>query len=314
MSTDAEVIADKLIVLMNRGQIYRNRYVKSCPFSMLKNELSERQFNILIALDFLKINTVSELSSYMDISKSTLSIILSKMIKKGYITKVYPEEQDDKRKVYFYISDVGKNILDSARKTHFNDFKMMYEKFTEEERIYLKEGIMLLSQTADSYEQFSEYAAAQDSELSDIEIMGKRLDSFFKSFIEYNQRIFKGAFNINGNSSGLTKNQFNILTAIRNLNHDTITKLENFLNSSGSTVSITISKLVSDGYLYKEQPADNEDKRVVYIRLTDKGVKTLDDMKNTVRNLLIEYVENLTIEKRKTLNLAVDKFLLVFKL
>lgn len=318
-NSNDEIIAEKFMQLTKNGPIYRSRYIKNVKCGKLKSELSERQFSILFAIKLVKKHTISELSELMNVSKSTLSIIISKMIKNGYIVKVYPEEKDDKRKVFFYTSELGDDTLKKLRKHNLDEFKYLYNHFTSEQRENLKIGIDLLKSVLDKKKfnyfnhSIEEFNANHNSE-DEIENMAYNFALFFGTLIETGREIMKGGFNVNGNIDSLTKNQYHLLFCINSLKYDTVSKLENFLNSSGSTVSITISKLVKDGYLYKKYPQDGEDGRIVYIRLTEKGKESLLKVQNNIKNLFIAYLNTLDENKKEILNKAVDHLLLVFNI
>ncbi|MBR1738245.1 MAG: hypothetical protein IJ736_14760, partial [Firmicutes bacterium] len=70
--------------------------------------------------------------------------------------------------------------------------------------------------------------------------------------------------------------------------------------------SITVSKLVEKGYLYKEYPKGGDDGRVVIIKLTDKGHKTLSEVEKIVEHRTKEYVGKLNEKEREDLNMALD--------
>jgi DNA-binding MarR family transcriptional regulator len=63
------------------------------------------------------------------------------------------------------------------------------------------------------------------------------------------------------------------------------------LGSSGSTLSIGVSKLVDKGYLYKEYPTSGQDGRHVFIRLSDKGKEALEKTREAANNKFLIYLE-----------------------
>lgn len=308
--SDSDVIASKLIKLINIVPSYKNKYSKEMAIFKIKNELSERQFNILYSLATFNKNTISELSELMNVSKSTLSIVMSKMLKKGFIIKTYPNDYEDKRKIYFSLSDKGINKLKELRQIYIDDFRNMYNSFNEQQKADFKKGISMLN-TIVIYKNkniINEIIHSND----EIEKIGSKIALFFSNFIEVSKDLCKGEFNINGNNNSLTKNQFFILIAINTYKYDTVSKLEKFLHSSGSTVSITISKLVKNGYLYKVYPSGDEDGRIIYIKLTEKGENILKTTQERVKFLFKKFIESLEEEQRCTLEDAMDLLLSVF--
>lgn len=308
--SDLDVLASKFIRLMYEVPSYQNKYLKEIGILKVKSELSERQLKILYSLSTLDINTISELSELMNISKSTLSIIMSKMIKKGLIVKTYPTSFDDKRKVFFSLSEEGKNRLKEFMMVCIEDFRHVYDSFDNEQKENFKNGILMLNSIMlKKNERLQEIIIKSNDEV--VKIVS-RIVKFFINFIDTTREVCKGEFNINGNNNSLTKNQFFILVAIDLYNYNTISKLEKFFHSSGSTISITISKLVKDGYLYKIYPSEDEDGRVIYIRLTEKGIDILKETEKGLKQVIKKFIESLEENKRCELEAATDLLLSVF--
>lgn len=306
---------ERLMELIEYASIYKNRYIKNSKFYKLKGDISERQYAILFAIKDIKIYTVSEMAKLMNLNKSTLSIIINKMVKKGYINKHYPENSQDKRKIYFYPSKLGVEKLEQLKKANIEEFKYMYSSFSDKQKENFEIGVEFLKKVSEEKSTLATEIVKRNFNIEDkIEHMVGKLALFFSSFIETNREIVKDEFNIHKNVDSITKNQFHLLVYIDTFNYDTVSKLETFLNSSGSTVSITISKLVENGYLYKEYPNKTEDGRIVYIRLTDKGKKIIKETKEKVKTLFINYFESLNQEEKKYLNKAIYHLLLVFNI
>lgn len=78
--------------------------------------ISPAQLNILWAIRDFGIDTLPQLSAFLITSKSSLSITMTKMVKEGYLCKKMPVEGDDRRKVYFYVTNQGSKLLDSIEK------------------------------------------------------------------------------------------------------------------------------------------------------------------------------------------------------
>ncbi len=69
--------------------------------------------------------------------------------------------------------------------------------------------------------------------------------------------------------SQITYTQFNLIHRIRETDHATITNLSASLELTKPTLTTAVNKLIQLGLVMKE--VSKEDKRVQYIRLTDKG-------------------------------------------
>lgn len=74
--------------------------------------------------------------------------------------------------------------------------------------------------------------------------------------------------------SKLTINQFHYIDAIYELNRPTVSELAERLKITRASVTTGVNKLISMGYVHKEP--SNEDRRVVYVRLTENGKRLIE--------------------------------------
>lgn len=88
-----------------------------------------------------KVN-ISQLCSEMSLSKGTVSGIISRLEEAGYVIKIKNEE--DKRNTYVAFSDKGKEFANSFRGKINESFDKIFENFTEEEVIELKNNLLKL--------------------------------------------------------------------------------------------------------------------------------------------------------------------------
>jgi len=75
-------------------------------------------------------------------------------------------------------------------------------------------------------------------------------------------------------SYGFTKSQLIIFAALAHSGRLRMTQVAVILSSSKEQATRTVAQLVDDGYVAREQGMDN--RRMVYVRLTDKGQELLD--------------------------------------
>ena len=302
---ESETAAKKLIAFMDEAVRYKARYIKNCGMFKNDNNLSERQIRILITLSIYEKDSVSEMAKFMNISKSTLSIILSKMIKKGFVTREYPGGDGDKRKTYFKITNEGIDQLKALGDSLIEGFRTVYESFSCEKKKDFFEGVKKLSDSIKALKT-DFYNIAVNSEFykeisasDEVSAMAVYLYLFFICFAEYYESILKERIKINYDFKALTRNRYNILHCIEYFGFDTVSKLEEYLCQSGSAVSIAVSKLVKEGYLYKEYPSGDEDGRIVYIRLTKKGFEIIDSAKKGAFEAFTMYFDEFSEEQRK---------------
>lgn len=273
--------------------------------SSLMEGMSYRQMEILIVLECMDINTISEMSAFLKISKSTLSIIMNKLVNKAYVYKEYPEGSADKRRVYFKISQKGSGVLNRIDGLFMEKLTKVYSDFDDHQRKMFKEGIDCLKKIHHNSHlvAVSQYKANGD----EMKAIAADIGYFFMTC-----RLYRSE-NIPEINFKLTKNQFQLMVCVAAFGMDTITKLEKHLGSSGSTLSIGISKLVKMGYLRKEYPGNGQDGRVVIIKITKKGIQVMEEAKLRIREDLISYIESLDDEGRGYLEHACDCLIEVFE-
>ncbi len=315
---EAKYAAKKMLDFMDEAIKYKIQYVKKNDIFKDDFNLSERQIKILIALSIFEKNTVSEMAGFMNVSKSTLSIILTKMIKKGLVAKDSSNDED-KRKSYFSITQKGVEEIKKLVYFAFENFSVVYESLSDEKKKNIEEGInkficSLNSSNMDFYQVIVKSAYYKNIEnLGGVYLIAAKFYLFFICFAEYYESILKRKVNDNEDFKSFTKNRYNILHCIKYLKLDTVSKLEAYLCQSSSAVSIAVTRLVKEGFLYKEYPKSGDDGRVVYIRLAKKGLDTIDIAQKYVFNVLTMYFEEFSPSQRKDIIDACDMLLDVFK-
>ncbi|WP_162265420.1 MarR family winged helix-turn-helix transcriptional regulator [Abyssisolibacter fermentans] len=105
----------------------------------------------------------------------------------------------------------------------------------------------------------------------------------------------------------ITYGQFTILDWISILEKPTITALSKAMNMSKPTVTIHIQKMERIGLVYKEK--SYEDRRVSYIRLSEKGKRVEMAEQNAFKRIEKIINEKLTDEEQKYFSVALNKLL-----
>ncbi|MDD4843595.1 MAG: MarR family transcriptional regulator [Anaerotignum sp.] len=80
-----------------------------------EGKLTMQQFQLLLCIKDLGLNTISELSSSFYLSKSSTSLSIAKMVEKGYLEKESPSKEDDGRKIYLHLTKKGDTALQSTQ-------------------------------------------------------------------------------------------------------------------------------------------------------------------------------------------------------
>ncbi len=273
--------------------------------------MSTRQLDILVVLECLKVNTISEMASILKISKSTLSIIMNKLVAKGFVVKKYPDGKDDGRRVYFYISDKGKEIFKKIGRVQMQGINNFFKNVEEDRKRLFSEGIAYLVKATEAKDTL--FATMLESD-EDFDCYGEELVQLAKDFVYFilSIKIHKLDEIRTKLQYSITQNQFHLILCVAS-GLDNLTKLEKHLGSSGSTLSISISKMVDKGLLYKEYPKINDDGRKVYIRLTPFGEEMLNKARNFANQYFIEFLSGLSDEKLEFFDKGCDCLLKSFK-
>lgn len=127
-------MANKNLVISKISQIRRE------IFDYIEAELSKRGIDGLVVshgniLDILYDNngrlTMKEISEGIHRSKSTVTQLVDKLLKSGYVTKEIDPE--DKRFSYIVLTDKGLGIKNDFREISHEVIKKFYKEFTDEE-------------------------------------------------------------------------------------------------------------------------------------------------------------------------------------
>ena len=307
-----DIIAGKWIELMKISWGLETRSDTNKIINSYLAGMSYRQIDMLIILECLGIHTVSEIAAFLKVSKSTTSIIINKLVAKGYVVKQHPGEGEDGRRTYLTISDKGVEMLEKMSGVYIKGLSELYSMFDEETKSAFRNGVNYLKQVKDPGETLLSMVAKRHGAYTQYDEDVKSIAMDLGYFI-ISSKLDGMDEGMNRLPYNITVNQFQLLLCVGENNMDSISKLEKHIGSSGSTISIGVSKLVDKGYLKKEYPASGDDGRKVYIRLTEEGRKVLSVVNEKIKSRFQEYLSTLTEDKVQLLNKACDCFLQAFK-
>jgi DNA-binding MarR family transcriptional regulator len=304
-----KAIAAKWERLTSLGWEFKSQSNLGARLNECIERMSHRQMDILIILDCMEINTISEMADFLKISKSTLSIVMNKLDTKGLVLKEYPQIGDGRR-VYFKISPEGREIFEKLGEQYIETLSSFYVKFNEEGKRLFREGVAGLRKSTNAEKTLIAIMASREvnsSKYSEEVIQIAKDIAFF--FINCRMNNADKAERLSGK---FTQNQLHLLMCILG-GLDTLTKLENHLGSSGSTLSIGVSKLVEKGYLYKEYPTAGQDGRKVFIRLTEKGKEVLSATRAAMNEQFLGYLKSFDDENVELFSDSCDCLIRAFE-
>lgn len=140
------------------------------------------------------------------------------------------------------------------------------------------------------------------------------METLLIEFIHTLEHAFKNIQEQSGLRAGfsrLTISQAQYLDAIHTLGQPTITELATHLNFAKASVTAGINKLVTLGYVVKNQSA--EDKRVYRVQLTSAGVELVTAKYQALQEYVAFIGSALTEEESRQFEAALEKLVRLFK-
>lgn len=129
---------DSFEIAMLIKEIYSNT-MGIVSESLKDSGLTHQQIMIIKLIAHNGQVTVSKLCDEMSLAKGTVSGIVSRMESMGYVQKI--KNDDDKRNTYITFSDKGEVFAKEFRKTINESFDKIFENFTEEEILEVRENL-----------------------------------------------------------------------------------------------------------------------------------------------------------------------------
>lgn len=145
------------------------------------------------------------------------------------------------------------------------------------------------------------------------EELAEKLFEFNLKLSNWDSSTYSKEFNRNGKGKYcLSVRQFHILFITYKFGFSTVSQYQNIMNISKSSLSLTVSKLVEEGYLRREQPQEDDDGRKVYIYITDKGKAAADEVLERIMDLFCRFYDSLDEQKQEDLKIGIEKLNHVF--
>lgn len=139
-------------------------------------------------------------------------------------------------------------------------------------------------------------------------VLAQKLMEFNFAVAYWKGRNYNMEFDVNRKrGKQLTIRQFTILMCVHNRPGITITQIEEDLQISKSSLSLTISRLVLESYLTKEAAGPKEDKRLVKIFLTEKGASCVKEKQEQIFNRFEAFYESLNEQQKVDFEIGIEK-------
>lgn len=254
------------------------------------NALSARQFFILYIILYKKVNTITEISKHLNLSKANISILTSKLEDAGYVSRNKLLDIDS-RISSLEVTELGKEVYNETS---------------------AKVGGLLADQVQKYEDGFSGFVDLLfdlkkclkiDSSINEPEaimLLGFiKLESIYEDI--YNRILLDIDVKISIAEIKIIK----LVAEHDNINFEGLT---HYSALSYSTLSLQVKALVDRGFITKIK--SREDGRVTYLKLTDLGKKIDDTFNNKKGDVILKVLSDSTTDE---INFAYDTFSTLFK-
>ncbi len=285
---------------------YKLPYIDNCFNDNKDMTLKSRQLDILYLIIANNLNTVSEISNELELSKSSLSITISKMANQELLEKVY-DHSDDARHVILKETEKGRNLYNNLKTFFINELTKFFMSLNEEEKQIHKSAMQYLNV---AFYSFGVKNIDYDNS-TDEEILSILFENIFilKKPLEKLHRQVKNNLK---DKLALTEKEMDILRFIFEFDKSTPSELAGILFSSESTISSQLKPLVKNGYLVKEK--SSEDSRKTYFKITSLGIDTLNECKNLLDSQFTLIISKFSIEDKKNILEGTSRLIDLFEL
>lgn len=269
----------------------------------ITEKIGERQQDILFILMNTNYKTTKDIIKVIGISKSSISLTISKMVKSGLVEKSYSNKMDS-RIVDIVVTEKGEKIYNELRDYFINFMDTRIKELDTKEKEILSYG----------FEQVSNFADI-------INIPELKVDNInsidFEKFM-YGLNMFK--FMAMSSTKELRKNikcsispnDSHILELIYTHKINTPKDISNIVMKSESAVSCQLSNLVKKKYLVREKKED--DIRKTFFYLTEKGIQEHKLIEETIKACSKDILTSIDEKVIKSLNECLVCFISFFNL
>ncbi|WP_304508856.1 MarR family winged helix-turn-helix transcriptional regulator [Anaerotignum sp.] len=139
-----------LFIKLNTNLVYWGRLhlveVFSANGKGAETRLTTQQFHSLICIRDFGLNTVSQISDALCLSKSSASLSIAKMVEKGYLKKECATKNDDGRKIYLHLTEKGNAAAQATENALMKITSSYFDSFDDETKLTLYEHLNTIIQ------------------------------------------------------------------------------------------------------------------------------------------------------------------------
>lgn len=317
---DARFTANLLLLLMVEIKRYKAvNFDKSFKVNASgPNKLSERQFQVLFFIEYLRINTLSQISDKLELSGSNISTVISKLVKNGLLRKKYPDYDDDKRKIYFYLTSEGKHELQNKIEQMTAYLAAFYEGLDATKKQNFLEAYnrlitLLPKDTAEENPLPIDRAEGSPVPVGMAEQIAKRIVNGMIAASTLLQKSFSHDPMEEERKDLLAHNHHQVLFIIDTKKINNLRELSRTIGISESALSTTLSKLDAEGLVCKEHPEADEDGRKMTFYITEKGREKLLATRKKIISFFVSFYNTLQADQQENLYEGIKNLYIVFR-
>lgn len=131
-------------------------------------------------------------------------------------------------------------------------------------------------------------------------IANELLVKIFNHILQIEDKILK-----NGEFKDLSAREMHILESISKTYNGTMSEISKDLYITVGTLTIAVDKLIKKGYVLRRRI--EEDRRVVIVELTEKGIRATKEHKDFHKEMISSMFEGIDEEDKKVLILGLGK-------
>ncbi len=234
--------------------------------------------------------SLKELSKSIAISSSSLSPLIEKLVKQGFIIRV--QNSKNRREVLISLTNLGEKYIVDEISKRIESINNILNILNEKEKNNIVKSMITIYNILD-FKLFNK----ANIQLDEINI-SELFELFISNILEYYYRT------INLNFSGLKKQSYWLLAMLFLNNNLSITELSKRLGLTISSTSSIVDNLIKNGLI--EKYINSIDRRVTICKLSKKGNKYFLALLKKNDSLLNSKIENLKESERLKLYKAIN--------
>ncbi len=276
---------------------------KESSLDCFNKNISPRQWDILFIIEEMKVNTLSLISKELELSLSSLSIIISKMVGNNLIVKKY-EDNSDGRIIILDLSEKAKGY-------YYEMKKMIMTAICDFLKSLDKESRQLFDNAIKELEFVGKFFSPYILDLSkDIESQAEVMYQNIMRLKFVSESIFRKVNS--GVDNSIFEKGLAILAATIKENLHTPSELSQKIKTSESTISTQLKALINKNLMYKTKKAG--DSRKTYFYPTEEGISLYEKCKENTMETLTAMISKLDKELLLNLDSGLNNIIILYEL